>query len=454
MPVTRPLRALERTAGRWASYMHGLRMACTGGGRRRAAAARERVAGDHQLLVGRDRHRPASRLPAVEISGAVPRVGAPGRARRRASAAARRPRARIGGGVLADAGGEHEAVEPAHGRGERAGVAARCGRRSSRARARRRGSSLASRSRTSLLMPERPLRPAVVVEQALDARRRPCPLVRADRGRRRGRAGPARVPIGRPSRAVKPMVLSTLRPARMRAHARRRCPDGRRPPGRAAISGATVGQARGDVLVGQAVEAVAAHALLGRARPGWRSGRRPRDGRGGRRCRSRRPAGSPGGRARIARIGGQVVRLVQRRQRDQRAPARPAPSSSTSTGAIVSRAAMHDAVADARRGAPPSWPRSQPPRRPSAPRAGRSAASPGVVRRSTRLAPRRPWRMRRGLGADALDLALERRVEAVAVGDIEELELDARRAGVERPGWRPAIAVTPSPGAVAAQAWA
>jgi hypothetical protein len=129
-----------------------------------------------------------------------------------------------------------------------------------------------------------------------------------------GSSDPQRVPIGRPSTAVKPIVLATLRPADS-AHMLAplpRCSTTVRPR-RPRVE---LRQHRGDVLVGQAVEAVAAHArgvgeLLGSAnlrQLGLRCG--------GRRCRSRPPAAGPGG-ARAAAGSAQVVRLVQRRQRHE-----------------------------------------------------------------------------------------------------------------------------------------
>ena len=70
------------------------------------------------------------------------------------------------------------------------------------------------------------------------------------------------MPIGRPSTAVKPIVLATLRPPTI-AHMLLplpRCATTVRP---AAAFGIELRQHAGDVLVGQAVEAVAPHAALG-----------------------------------------------------------------------------------------------------------------------------------------------------------------------------------------------
>ena len=75
-----------------------------------------------------------------------------------------------------------------------------------------------------------------------------------------------------------------------------------------------LGQAVGDILVAEAVEAVAADALVvERARQRVAVGVRRR-GRDGRRCRSRRPAAGPGSPPSEADRR-EVVRLVQRRQR-------------------------------------------------------------------------------------------------------------------------------------------
>ena len=64
------------------------------------------------------------------------------------------------------------------------------------------------------------------------------------------------------------------------------------------------------------MEAVAAHALGIEAAPGSHSGPRARRGRDGRRCRSRRPAAAPGMRVEQRADGREIVRLVQRRQRN------------------------------------------------------------------------------------------------------------------------------------------
>ena len=73
---------------------------------------------------------------------------------------------------------------------------------------------------------------------------------------------PQRVPIGRPSTAVKPIVLATLRPPTI-AHMLLplpRCATTVRPDGGLRIE---LRQHAGDVLVGQAMKAVAPHAALG-----------------------------------------------------------------------------------------------------------------------------------------------------------------------------------------------
>ena len=114
--------------------------------------------------------------------------------------------------VLADASREHEAVEPLHGGRQHPGE---------------------ERDPVGEVV-ERQLRPRVgageqlahvvadageALEAALLVEKRPRWPPRSfasrssGRARRRGRAGPGRVPMGRPSSAVKPIVLSTLRPA-------------------------------------------------------------------------------------------------------------------------------------------------------------------------------------------------------------------------------------------------
>ena len=115
-----------------------------------------------------------------------------------------------------------------------------------------------------------------------------------------GSSWPGRVPIGRPSSAVKPIVLSMLRPPSMRAHRGAAAEVGGDDPAAGDLRG-ELGQAVGDVLVAEAVEAVAADALVVEgARDGVAVGD-GRAGRGGRRCRSRRPAAS---RARSPARGG------------------------------------------------------------------------------------------------------------------------------------------------------
>ena len=109
--------------------------------------------------------------------------------------------------------------------------------------------------------------PGLLVEQRLDRARRPSSVRPSGRASRRDRASPQRVPIGSPSSAVKPIVLATLRPpssAHMLAPLPR-CGTTVCPRGRAA---SCCGSTRGDVLVRQAVEAVAPHASLGRIRRG------------------------------------------------------------------------------------------------------------------------------------------------------------------------------------------
>ena len=70
--------------------------------------------------------------------------------------------------VLADAGGEHDRVEAAERRGQRAQSRGRCDTRTDRSPPSRTGSSLASSVRMSLEMPETPSKPGLLVDQLLD----------------------------------------------------------------------------------------------------------------------------------------------------------------------------------------------------------------------------------------------------------------------------------------------
>ena len=116
-----------------------------------------------------------------------------------------------------------------------------------------------------------------------------------------------------------------------------------RPP---ATSGATSAQAVGDVLVGQAVEAVAADALVvERARAG-RSSRRARGWPRWKAVSKQATCGTSGSIAMASRIGARLFGwcsgasvLVARRAASRTA-------SSIRTGLVEVRAAVHDAVAD------------------------------------------------------------------------------------------------------------
>ena len=158
-----------------------------------------------------------------------------------------------------------------------------------------------------------------------------------------GSSWPQRVPIGRPSSAVKPMVEATELPLRDRAQRGAVAemgdddPAARRSPARSA-------QPPRDEFVGQAVEAVAPHAFVVIARAAARRCRRRRDGCGGRRCRNRRPAAS---RESVERRldAGDVVRLVQGAERDQGAERREQRLVDARRLGEVA-AAVEDAVAD------------------------------------------------------------------------------------------------------------
>ena len=170
------------------------------------------------------------------------------------------------------------------------------------------------------------------------------PFSESDRARRRDRSGPAAFPSASPSSAVKPIVLSTLRPSRERAHRGAAAEMGddhpalRRCPARPAASA-------GDIFVGQAVKAVAAHAfgvelLRDRVVIGQIA-----HGRDERRCRSRRPAAAREiGQQRPDRR--QIVRLMQRRERNEALQVASSTPCVDQDRPVVVRAAMHDAMPD------------------------------------------------------------------------------------------------------------
>ena len=182
----------------------------------------------------------------------------------------------------------------------------------------------------------------------------------------------------------------------------------------------------GDVGVGEAVKAVAAHTLLVPA------------------VRDREPVGDLGmaamergveardlGHLRPARADladrRQIVRLVQRRQGHQ--PLEPLQHRVVHQDRRVEiRAAMDDPVADRARGAaePAEEPRLDP--------VQCRAHVRYLARRVRLVGQHRAGGVLGGemrLGADALELTPERQPEPVGRGDVEELELDARRAGVD-----------------------
>ena len=122
--------AWPSTAGRVMASLRLIRLA--------GCSERQGVPRDHQLLVGRHddgarRGSSASRCSAAPAALASGSSSAPSQARRSAM------RARIGGGVLADPGGEDEGVEAVERRREQPGDAARSGGRSDRWRRPRAG---------------------------------------------------------------------------------------------------------------------------------------------------------------------------------------------------------------------------------------------------------------------------------------------------------------------------
>ena len=107
----------------------------------------------------------------------------------------------------------------------------------------------------SLEMPDTPSSPDWLIEELLDGAH-PHPAVVEEVEDHAGVERAARVPMGRPSKAVNPIVLVTLRPASS-AHMLAplpRCSTTVSAGGRAFVE---LRQHRGDVLVREAVEAVA-----------------------------------------------------------------------------------------------------------------------------------------------------------------------------------------------------
>ena len=212
--------------------------------------------------------------------------------------------------------------------------------------------------------------------------------------------------MGRPSSAVKPIVLSTLRPAVDRAHAGAAAEMGDHDPALGDLR-RDLGQHARDVLVGQAVEAVAADALVvepaGQGEPVGELGMAAvergveagdlrqlgldRGDRADRRRGCAAGAAAPAGRA----------------PRAWRAP----PASIAHRRRVVD-AAVHHAVADRRAArSSPSCSRSQPPstRNELSVAAGRDRPASA---RSTSAAPVGVLGDEARRGADALDLALGR----------------------------------------------
>ena len=110
-------------------------------------------------------------------------------------------------------------------------------------------------------MPGNAEQPGLLVEQLLHLGRREAQRLEQVEDHARDRATPGRVPMQSPSSAVKPSVLSTLLPpfSAHRLAPLPRCATMTRPVGDV---GRHLGQHRGDVLVREAVEAVALDAAL------------------------------------------------------------------------------------------------------------------------------------------------------------------------------------------------
>ena len=208
-------------------------------------------------------------------------------------------RARSVGGVLAHAGGEDHGVHAAHG----GGVGSRCSLRDLVRRTHRwpAGRARCPRQRRPPGHGSRRRR------RRCPARRTPCSGRSSTRLVRCCPAGPrctprwpasmspARVPMGRPARGVKPMEVSTHLPTVNGSRWRNRCPGGRMTMlqllnGPAQHGGGPLGD---DIAMGGAVEAVAADLVIlgstsGRA---WRRCKPWRAWSGGRRCRTQPPWG-------------------------------------------------------------------------------------------------------------------------------------------------------------------
>ena len=240
------------------------------------------MARDHQLLVGRD-HPDGDAAP---IGGDARPACLVGRgieldAQPRGVAAHRRADR---GGVLADAGGEDDGRRARPTPRPAIPARARCGSRRGRPPAGRPAPATRA-ARACRSTP--PRRRAVPTRDraAARCRGRPCPAVSQVAAPRRIEL-PQRVPITSPSSAVNPMVVAMLhRPQRAHAGTVARWSTTVRP----AAARGSCRKARGDVLVGQPMEAVAPHARQpqrARQRESLRERRLP----DGRRYRSTPPA--------------------------------------------------------------------------------------------------------------------------------------------------------------------
>ena len=235
--------------------------------------------------------------------------------------------------ALADAGGEHHAVDAAHARRQRAGRAAPRDRRNTPPPV----SPAAPRSPAACACRwTRPTAPSIRIPRTGNALpdRRSSPFCCCSHRITPASSEPERVPIGSPSNAVNPMEESTLRPP---ASAHIDAPDPRcattTRPG--AISGASFRQRTGDVFVRQAVKAVAPHAfLIQRVGDGETVGHRGMAAmERGVEARYLRHAGKPLGQRAQHR---HRRRVVQRRQRIQRLDPRQRRAHPPRTGAVMS----------------------------------------------------------------------------------------------------------------------
>ena len=222
--------------------------------------------------------------------------------------------------MLADAAGEDEGVEAAERRPPSRAIAGRAGgagRRRARARASARRARPPRAPRACRPCRPAPSSPDSCSSASRELAPRPRRCARAATAASPGSTLPDRVAITSPSSGVKPIVVSTRAAV---AHGGQR-------RARAEVAGDDAPRARDElrgpprrVGVRQAVEAVAPQRASARAtRPAARRSRPPPAAWRGTPCRSTRPPAVRAARARTASSAASDLRLVQRRERGQRA---------------------------------------------------------------------------------------------------------------------------------------